>query len=492
LKILMGKRAIGIDIGPHHIRAVQMTQDGDRLIAERVFAAPMRRSTDQPSDIMHSLASRHGFDWRADVAVAMPAGSVFYRDLAVQTQVLEQIRHGDVTPLAESMPIPTDQMIAQICSQRPLADDRHSILVAATTRTDLEDQLNLLAHVHPKLVDAEAFAIWNAVLGNYAQAQAGRVVAACVEASHLTLVFTQDGQVTFVRSIPWNAGADQDTTDILADSIQVTFQKVFGGPIDGASTVYLVAGEAAPEAACQMLRQSLGCPVTAVDPFAKVVVPADQSGPAEIAIAMGLAIRALAPRQTHGVDFLAVGTGVKRSKATLRREMALCGTLICAIGMVWLIGLWTQFSCLESHYSRIKGQMTDLFRKTLPEERHIVSPLAQVQQRLDRFQRDYRSLTELQRTEASPMVIMDRLGATRQDLADVLIHDLLITADQVRLKGSCRSFEQVYQWQRRLEAIQGFTKVQVEQPTRDGQTGQVSFTILIGLTKEQEQDHDRT
>jgi hypothetical protein len=313
-------------------------------------------------------------------------------------------------------------------------------------------------------------------------------VIASSDADHLTLALLQDGLVLFVRSMPWNADAEQDAPDLVAGSVRVTFQKVFGCPIEGEGVVYRVTGDVSAEATAHGLHQELDCPVMEVDPYAKVIAQTDRALPAEIVIAEGLAIRVLAPRQTHGVDFLAKDTHAKRPKASLRRELALCGTLVCAIGMVWLIGLWTEVSCLESRYNRIKTQMTDLFRKTLPDEKHIVSPLAQVQQRLDRVQRDYRSLTELQRGDTGPLLVLERLGEARQGLADVVIQDLLITTDQVRVQGTCRSFEQVYQWQRRIEAINDFAKVQVEPPTRDPQSGEVSYTILIGLTQEHDYD----
>jgi Tfp pilus assembly PilM family ATPase len=485
----MGRRAIGIDIGLHHIRAVQMARDGDRLVIERTFTSPMRRSTDQPDETLRALSSHHGFDWQADVAVAMPSDSVFYRELTVQTQVLEEIRRGDVAALADSLPLPTDQMVARICSQRPIPPDRHSILMAVTTESAIQDRLEILAHVHPKVVDAEAFALCNVVLANHPQAARGRVVIASSVADHLTLIILQDGLVLFVRNMPWNTDAEQDTPDHVADSVRVTYQKVFGCPIEGEGVVFRVTGDVPAEASAQGLDQALDCPVTEVDPYAKVATQADRAQPAEIVIAEGLAIRALAPRQTYGVDFLATDTLAKRPKASLRRELALCGTLICAIGMVWLIGLWTQVSSMESHYNQIKTQMTDLFHKTLPDEKHIVSPLAQVQQRLDRVQRDYRSLAELERGDTGPLLVLERLGKARQGLDDVVIQDLLITTDEVRVQGSCRSFEQVYQWQRRIETIQDFARVQVEPPTRDPQNGQVSFTVLIGLAKER--DHDR-
>ena len=66
----MAKRAIGIDISSHAIRAVQLVKKSDRIYVEKVFGASTRRDSDVPADIVRQLTSRHGFDWRADVAVA--------------------------------------------------------------------------------------------------------------------------------------------------------------------------------------------------------------------------------------------------------------------------------------------------------------------------------------------------------------------------------------------------------------------------------------
>ncbi len=484
----MTKRAIGIDIGATEFRAVQMVRDGDRFAVEKVFIAPMRRSTDRLSDILRDLGTRHGFDWQADVAVAMTPAEVFYREITVEPEDLERIGQGDLTPLAESLPVPTDQAIAQICRHRPVQDGRQSILVAATTRAALDTLLQTLVHTQPKLVDAEAFALCSAVTANHPGAAGGRAVVVSPRGDHLILTVLDEGLALFVRSMPCTSVADHEVPTLLADAVRATYQKVFGCPINGDGAVYVVTGRTADPNGVETLQHILGCPVTAVDPFARVAGPDDRDDLAEIVLAEGLAIRALASRQTCGVDFLAIGGQGHRAKANLRRELILCVTLACAIGMVWLIGVWTQASSLESQYGRIKGQMADLFHKTLPDEKQIVSPLAQVQQRLDRIQRDYRSMADLQGTAS--VTILDRLGASREGVADVVIQDLLITADHVRVQGVCRSFEQVYQWQRRLEAVPGFKKVRVEQPSQDGQKGQVSFTMSISLI--QEADHDRS
>ena len=491
----MARRAIGIDIGPHHIRGVQMVRDGDQLRVEKVFAAPMRRSTDRPSEVLRDLAHRHGFDWRADTAIALPPASVFYLGLPAQDPVLDQIRQGDVTALADVIPVSPDQMLVRICDHPALESDRSFVLVAATSRAAMEDQTALTGQVQPRLVETEAHALWNAVLANHPQAGTGRVLIAYIEASHLTVVVAHDGHVVFVRSVPWTSASEPDAPGSedtpLADLIRATFHKAFGYPIDGDTTVFVATGDASlSEPAIQALTQILGVTVIQVDPYAKVSPPEASPGPMEILVAQGLAIRALAPRQTQGVDFLAVDHGRHRSRTSPRRELALCVTLACAIGIVWLIGLWTQRSCLESQVNQVRAQMSDLFHKAMPEEKRMVSPLAQVQKRLDRVTEEYRVLAPLQQADAHPLVVLERLGASRQGLPDVVIRDLLINHDGVRMRGTCPSFDQVYQWQRRLEEVPGFARVQVEEPTRDPKTGQVEFTILI--ESRLEEDHDRT
>jgi len=486
----VAKRAIGIDLGPQHCRAVQMVREGDRLRVEKACAAPVRRSTDRHSEVLLDLAQRYGLDWRADTALALPAGSVFYRDLPSQDPILDPLRQGDGAALVDHIPVAAEDMLVRICEHPTLETDRPSVLVAVTSAAAVQTQIDLAGQVRPRLVETEAYALWNAVSTNHPEAGVGRAVIGYLEASHTTLVMAQSGQVVFVRSVPWtwspSPASPGQGEDPMADLIQATFQKVFGCGIEADSTVYLASGDGPSlAAACAGLRQALGVPVVQTDPYARVLPPEDGSRTTEILVAQGLAIRALAPRQTQGVDFLRAEHGPQQAKASLRREWVLCATLACAIGLVWIIGLWTQRASLESRYTQVKAQMSDLFRKSLPGEKQTINPLAQVQKRLDQVKQEAHVLAPSQ----GVLVVLERLGASRQGI-DVVLRDLLIDQDGVRMEGTCSSFEQVYQWQQRLKEVPQFARVQVEQPVRDPKTGQVSFTILIPSGPEE--GHDRT
>jgi type II secretory pathway component PulL len=67
-----------------------------------------------------------------------------------------------------------------------------------------------------------------------------------------------------------------------------------------------------------------------------------------------------------------------------------CATLLVLTAAIWFAGLFVQLSTLESQHARLKEQIHGAFRQALPEEKNIVNPLAQLQQKLDAFQRSTR------------------------------------------------------------------------------------------------------
>jgi hypothetical protein len=62
---------------------------------------------------------------------------------------------------------------------------------------------------------------------------------------------------------------------------------------------------------------------------------------------------------------------------------------------------------------------------------------------------------------------------------------VLITADSVRITGTCNSFATLSQWQRLLETIPGWRVVDVPRPTKDAPSGQVRFTISLSTEEGQ-------
>lgn len=484
----MVKRCIGIDIGSSYLRAVQIVRTGDELCIEKVFSAQTRRSKDSPPEILKRLSSKYGFDRRADIAISMPHDAVFFRNLETDSAGLEQIRQHNSSILEHNFPIQPDEIVAQACSYRQLPDEKYSVLTAAVTRASLRERLNILAgaKMHPNLVEAAIFAIHSTVAVNHPEITTGQAIIAYIDESYLTLAVTQNNDILIVRNIPIVSRSDNNTdsvqeqvAELLTREAEVSWRKVFGKEIDQDSKIYLAAGGSVSGDLEAAVKENLHCQTVIVEPYARLKCSPEHNGDAEICVAEGLALRALAPDKTAGINFLEADNADTKRTLDLRKELTICATLVAAIAVVSLVGLFVRLSHLETKYAHIKNEIREIFQRTLPEETNIVNPLVQLEQKLESFRKDYRLFASFYPTNLSPLRVLHSITANTPSQGNIEIDDLLITTGSVRLRGTCDSFESVYQWQWLLQETPGFTLVDVQDVQKDPRGDAIHFTILI-------------
>lgn len=484
----MVKRCIGIDMSSSCLCALQIARTGEQFLVEKVFSAQTRRSTDLPSQILKQLINQHGFDRRAEVAISMSHDTVFFRNLEADC--------ADCTSaLRDLFPIPSDEIVTQVYSHRKLSDGKFSVLAAATSKKSLREKLDILANakINPKLVDAPIFAIHSAVVVNHPQVVTGIAIIAYINESYLALAVTQDGNILAVRNIPiiFHFGDNTDMSrqqlaQLLSREVEITWQKVFRTEIEPDCKIYLVASGSVSAHLDTLIEENLHCNAFAVDPFTKIkTLPddkADQSTSAahnaQYAIAEGLALRILAPEKTKGVNFLQADYANIKPSLNLKKELQICAALLCAIVGFCVAGLFMQLSRLETNYAQINNETTEVFQSTLPQEKNIVSPLVQLEQKLQSFREDYQLFASFRPDSLSPLEVLHSLTIHKPSQANVKVDDLLIAADTVRINGTCDSFESVYQWQRLLREVPAFTMVEVQDVQKQPQ-GTVSFTLLL-------------
>jgi len=484
----MVKRCIGIDIGSSYLRAVQIVRTGDELCIEKVFSAQTRRSKDSPPEILRQLSSKYGFDRRADVAISMPHDAVFFRNLETDSAGLEQIRQRNSSVLEHNFPIQPDEIVAQACSYRRLPDEKYSVLTAAVTRASLRERLSILAgaKMHPNLVETAIFAIHSTVAANHPEIAAGQAIIAYIDESYLTLAVTQDSNILIVRNIPIVSRSDnnidsvqQHVVELLTREAEVTWRKVFGREIDQDSKIYLASGGDVSDDLEAAVKENLHCQTVIVEPYARVKCSPEHNGDAAICVAEGLALRALAPDKTVGINFLEADNADAKRTLDLKKELTICAILVAAIAVVSLVGLFVRLSHLETKYAHIKNEIREIFQRTLPEETNIEKPLGQLEQKLESFQKDYRLFASFYPTNLSPLRVLHSITANTPSQGNIEIDDLLITTESARLKGTCDSFESVYQWQRLLQKTPGFKLVDVQDVQKDPRGDAIHFTILI-------------
>jgi hypothetical protein len=483
---MMDKRYIGIDIGPAHIRAAQILGTPDGFRVEKVFCTATRRASDSPTEIMRSLFETHGFDRGAEVAVSMPHDALFFRNIQTDAAGLDQLRRADASALENSFPIAPDNVVAQVCSSNKCGDDKFSVLTVAVSKTSLDEKQEILnsAHIHPRLFDAPVFAFLQALAVNNPRIRAGRSVVVYFDDACLTLAVTADNDVLMVRNIPitlpskGEADSARMLAQTIASEIPITWHKAFGQAIDGDAEIFLLTDPGDYDSLKPLLESVLNCRVTIPNPLPNAESSSDERTGFSYYVAEGLALRILAPEKTKGVNFL---DAAKAAVPTIdvKKEIVTYSVLAASLIVLLVLGLFAQLWRLEGAYADVKGRIRETFTAVLPQEKNIVSPLAQMEQKLASFRKDHQLGDSFSVTGMSPLQVLRAISLVAPSQAKLEIDNLLIADGSVRIVGTCGSFESVYQWQRLLEQVDGFEQVDVKDVQRRTDSGLAQFTIVI-------------
>jgi Tfp pilus assembly protein PilN len=488
----MPKRYTGIDIGRMHVRAVQIVRTPEGLRLEKAFATRTRRSTDSLPRILRALMDEHGFDPRAEVAVSLPHQAFFFADIETDAGGLERLKAADPATFKDYFPIPADEIVVQICSVLPAGRGKTSVLVAATSREQIREQLSLLtqARIKPARVDAPSIAAHAAVVANCPQAAKELAVVLYVDESTLSITVMHDGNILLVRNIPMFSCDNQEieplarqTADIAIQEIEITWRRLFGKSPGAGLRLFLIAPRCMAELLVPAIGGKTDSQIVPVDPCLHVVKSQDMEVDSSLCIATGLALRTLQPRKADDPDFLGAYRARTRPRMRLERELAVCAALAVAAAVIWVAGLFLARSSLESHYVQLKREQEAIFRQAVPDEPVIVNPAAQLQQRLDALRKDCELFTGFNPGRPSPLQILATLSQQMPARGNLRLHDVLITADSIRVQGSCDSFAAFSEWQRILENAPGLRLVDVPQPKRDAGSDRVQFSILLSTAE---------
>jgi len=483
----MTKKSIGIDIGRSHVRAVQIARTSDGFRVEKTFGIQTRRSTDSATDILRSLTTEHDFDRHAQVAVSLPHHAIFFADTEIDGETLNALRRGDISALKDYFPIPSHEAIIQVCSARKQGQDRHLVLVAATSNELLGQQLDLLRtdKIDPVLVDTPITAAHTAVAYNHPDSSEGTALILHVDELTLGLAVIQDGDILAVRNIPVRMSPSHNTesltrqvTDVLGREIEITWQKLFGADTETNLRIFLISAAQTAQDLATAIEGEVDCNLTVVDPYAHIEGPghADENYP--VCVAEGLALRKLLPPEYGQVNFLAARQTRAKGRPNVKKQLAVSGSLLGGIIAIWIIGLILQLTHLESQYATVRANIQDVFHRTLPGEKSV-SPLVQLQQATETFKQNFGALTSFQRGRLTPLEILYALSTRPPTEGNPKLDDLFIDADSVRIIGSCDSFAAFSDWQRTIEELPDLHIVEEANPNKDGQTGKVNFTLRL-------------
>jgi len=489
----MAKRCIGIDISSSHLHAVQLTSSAGRFRVEKTFTAPTRRKSDFTAESLKTLVSKHGFDRRTPVAISTGHNEVFFRNIK-KNLVLDNRSKPDLNPTAETdFPIASRDIITADCPNRGSAGNENSLLVTATSRKSLESRLGHLekAKIRCCLIDAPIFALLTAVMTNHPQLTTGQAVIIYTDCSHIILAVTSDKNILLARNLPLFANPSQDDihsteklTQNLLHEIEISWRAAFHKKIPENTNIVLAGSISKKPDLISSLRQSLNCQISTVDLSAKVTSSAASGPLPEFAVAQGLALRALAPNDTVGVNFIKAVEKSTTKNISYKKQFILSISLLAALTGAYLTGIFITKANLENKYVNIKNQIRQVFIQTLPDQSaNIVDELAQMDQSLQSLHKEYARLEPFAGTTPDPLAVLHSITANTPDNLNIKIDSISIGASTANITAVCSSFEDVYEWEKSLKSVRQFSSIQVESPQRQPDS-HVKFGIFISFDKD--------
>jgi len=486
----MPKRSIGIDITESHIHAIQIAQNGNRFCIEQSCAIPTDASDDSPVDIIPSLLNQNGFDKRCPIALALPHKALFFHRFETDRAGLQSARRTLKTSMTNDFPVPADTIIADICTNPDSADKQNSFVTAAADQNALTDRLETLTRAKPRcrLADAPVFAIHTSAALNHPEITQARALIIYLDRTHTIIAVTNKNEILITRNLPlkYSTGDDNtldQNTNALLFEISLTYQKALGQKIPENTKVILTGLSAQCESLQKLIEEKLRCHTIIADPTSNIDCTAPTAPQAESYIAQGLALRALAPDKTSGVNFLKTPTAKTDKNTTLSKQILTTISLVAAIAVVSIVGLFLRLAQLETQYAHIKQNIRKVFQQTLPHEQNIVDELAQMQTHLQTLKKDYTLLAPYAADAWGPLQILHAIETHTPN--GIVVNDMVITAQSATLNAACDSFETPYHWQNLLRQVPQFVAVTVQKPYKHPQTRRVHFTVQISLTEEQ-------
>jgi len=490
----MAKRTIGIDLSSSHFYAVQVSRTAGRLHLEKTFSSPLRRSTDSPDQLLSSLTTEHGFDRRAPVALAADSADLFFRNILSDSSDKKSGKLDSLPPVKDHFPLDPNDTIIDLWPHPQEIKHRTATLVTATGRKSARTRLNALkrTHLRCELMDAPVFALHTAVVTNHPQDTAAPFLMLYSDGLHLILALADRKDVYTVRNLPCFSTAADDAADtlekftaLITREIELSWRSIMAKTMPTDTVLFLAGSLFQDPDLLSHLQDSLTShliPLNLTSQLTSTLATATISP--DLGIAQGLALRALSPRDSVGVNFIKADNQKEIKSAGLKKQFLILVALLTLLGAISVISLFVRRSRLEHEYLGLKNEIRTVFRQTLPAETTIVDEMAQMDTALHSLRREYANLAPLSDNAWDPLTVLHTLFTHTPSQLKVSINSISISGSLINLSAQCDSFTVLEQWRSHLQKVPAFASVEINNPQKIPDSHLVAFNAQLTLYTE--------
>jgi len=340
------KSIVGLDIGSSCIKAIELKRSKGEIVVSHSGVEPLASDIVVDSMIVDSgsvssaiskIFTQHNIKTK-NVATSVSGHSVIVKPIKVQFMSESELAEGITTEAAQHIPFDIADVNLDFEILNPdSVSSQMDVLLVAVKKDKILNYTNVLslAGKTPSVVDIDAFALQNCYEYNYQPTQDSTVALLNLGASVMNINIVKGNTPLFTRdvSVGGNQYTDslqkeldlsfedaeslklgrrvgtvsedakqpilQQVTEIIVLEIQKTFD-FFRATASGEhiERIYIAGGSSKVPGLVEALRQEFSLPVEILNPFQRIIPPADSSesemleqNPGQLAVAVGLALR---------------------------------------------------------------------------------------------------------------------------------------------------------------------------------------------------------
>jgi general secretion pathway protein L len=511
----MARRILGLDLGSHSVKAVELRLSLRELEVVQMRALPLPPGSESSLDELPDFLAQH--DLPIDGAVvALPAACVSTRRLSFPFSDVKRLTAAVPFELEDLVPFELDDFLLAWSVARQL-DSQTSVLAGLAPRSEVETLLERLsaARINPRIVEAEGPVLAN-VSGLFSLSET--CVLADLGHSKTTMTLVVEGRALATRTVPigglaltraiasergisetaaeetkheegifdashqFRSPAAADVIDRLARAFALFLDSIEDIIPDQASEVVLCGGGAHLHRIDEHLAGRLGLPVR------RLQAPADEEGAAALAAgdpllfapALALALRdtpRAAAKMNFRQDDLAHRFDFRRIAGEFRAPLAL-GAI--ALGLA-CGGVFTGISTENSRGAQLEYEALTRYEASFPGKTPPRNVVSAMQQAVTAAQ-DRADTLGVYRGNLSALDILTEISSRVPQDVEVVFEELAIDRQIVQIKGHSPAFGSVDRLRAALAKFAPFSTIVVGDITRDARRGGQTFSMRISLS----------
>jgi general secretion pathway protein L len=516
----MARRILGLDMGSHAVKAVELRQTLRELTLVQARALPVADAPPSlPAELRDFLTT---YDLPSEFVVASVAGDrLSTRRVAFPFKDRRKIRAAVPFEVESQVPFElTDYFVDfEVASETP---ERTEVVAALVPKHEVAVQLASLAEaqIAPRIVEAEGLALAN--LTAFFPLPGTRLLA---DVGHrkTTLCLCIDGRAVAARTVPVaglaitqalakdlgvdeisaerhkiergvlapgvNAVAATAVVDRLAREIVRTIGAlealVPGRTEDGAAAVdevTLLGGTAHLHRLDEYLAQRTGLSVRKLDvtPGETATAVLALGDPLVFAPALALALRG-SMKATTGMNFRQDELAHRVDLLGIARELRGTGILAAVAAVLALFAVGTKAFLADRRGDAIERQAQALYAQAFPNAPVPANVVTAMQQAVAQAQARADTLG-VYRGNLSALDVLNEISARVPADLEVVFEELAIDGQVVQIKGHTPAFGSVDRLRAELARFEPFSSITVGDITSDARRGGQTFSMRINLS----------